>query len=60
MTTLFDRDEIDTSIGKAVPLVAVQVCWECEYLQARLGRYSSKGPTCGECGTTLETYRVIA
>jgi len=56
---IFDRDDIDTTIGSTIPLVAVQVCWECEYLQAQLGRYSSGGPTCGECGERLDTYKVL-
>jgi hypothetical protein len=56
---IFDRDDIDTTIGHTIPLVAVQVCWQCEYLQAKLGRYSSGGPTCGECGQRLDTYKVV-
>jgi len=59
MTALFDRDSLDTSIGHNIPLVAVQVCWNCEYLQANLGRYSSSGPTCAECGDRLGTYKVV-
>jgi len=59
VTALFDRDEIGTSIGHPIPLVMVQVCWNCEYLQAKLGRYSSRGPTCAECGDECDTYKVL-
>lgn len=56
---IFNRDGLDTTIGNDIPLVAVQVCWNCEYLQAQLGRFSSGGPTCAECGDRLDTYKVV-
>lgn len=56
---IFDRDNLSTFGTHDIPLVAVQVCWTCEYLTARLGRYSSSGPTCGECGNRLDTYKVV-
>ena len=59
--SLFDRDEI-SMFGSShdIPLVSVQVCWNCEYLQGHLGKYSSMGPTCGECDERLDTYSVVA
>lgn len=48
---------IDTTFG--LPLISVQVCWECEYLQGVSGKYSSHGPVCGECGNRLETYKIL-
>jgi hypothetical protein len=48
---------LDTTFG--LPLVTVQVCWNCQYLQAVTGRYSSKGPKCGECGEYLDTYKLL-
>jgi hypothetical protein len=56
---IFDRDNLSTFGTNDIPLVAVQVCWNCEYLQAQLGRFSSGGPTCGECGDRLDTYKVV-
>jgi hypothetical protein len=50
-------EDVDTTFG--FPMVSVQVCWNCEYLQGHLGRYSSQGPTCGECEAKLETYQVL-
>jgi len=41
------------------PLLMAMVCWNCQYVQFRMGRYSSRGPRCGECGTDLETYKVM-
>jgi hypothetical protein len=48
---------LDTTFG--LPLITVQVCWNCQYLQGVTGRYSSKGPKCGECGKYLETYKLL-
>ena len=48
---------LDTTFG--LPLVTVQVCWECKYLQAVTGRYTSRGPKCAECGNYLETYKLL-
>jgi hypothetical protein len=49
-------EDPDTTFG--LPLLTVQVCWNCEYLQGKMGMYSSKGPKCGECGEYLETYKI--
>jgi hypothetical protein len=48
---------LDTTFG--LPMVSIQVCWECEYVQGLTGRYSSRGPKCGECGNYLETYKIL-
>lgn len=50
-------EDLDRTFG--VPLITVQVCWECRYLQGVMGRYSSRGPKCGECGEYLETYKLL-
>jgi hypothetical protein len=50
-------EDPDTTFG--LPMVSVQVCWNCEYLQGHLGQYSSRGPKCGECGDYLETYQIM-
>lgn len=44
---------------RSIPLISVEVCWRCEYLQVEKGKYSSHGPYCGECEQRLETYRVV-
>lgn len=42
-----------------IPMISVQVCWQCEYLQIHTGRYSSSGPYCAECEEKLETYKIL-
>lgn len=51
-------EDLDTTFG-GLPLITVQVCWDCQYLQGITGRYSSRGPKCGECGKYLETYKLL-
>lgn len=51
---LLDRDDL-----WKVPMISVQVCWNCEYLQVETGKYFSKGPYCAECGDTLDTYQIL-
>jgi hypothetical protein len=48
---------LDTTFG--LPMVSIQVCWECEYVQGLTGRYNSRGPKCAECGNYLETYKIL-
>jgi len=50
-------DGLDTTFG--LPMISVQICWNCEYLQGEIGQYSSRGPKCGECGEYLETYKIL-
>jgi hypothetical protein len=57
--SLWNRDELDTTIGHPIPTVSIQICWNCENLQAELGKYSSKGPMCAECEEYMETYSII-
>ena len=53
---LYDKTD---DCGRDWPLLMVQVCYNCEYLQTVLGKYSSRGPKCAECGDELTTYEII-
>lgn len=54
--SLYDKHD---EYGRDWPLLMVMVCYNCEYLQTDIGKYSSKGPKCGECGERVETYEII-
>lgn len=53
-------DNVDLDKVSSVKTLAIQVCFNCEYVQVETNRYSSQGPICAECGERLETYKLVS
>lgn len=54
-----DIMNVSAQAVSSVKSLAIQVCFNCEYVQVETNRYSSQGPICAECSERLETYKLI-